>query len=121
MGHRSYRQRCSERRARLQERAEYLTEKIDADPAVNRSYDAQERSALLWAIEQIDLFATIEAALVEDLTDEEKLHAIGAVIATRLHPSPSDLERTPGLRKTMERRRSRVIATDDHSTLEPAS
>lgn len=107
MAHRTYRQRCIERRMRLLERAEYLTQKIDAHPDKNFAYDAQERSALLWAVEQIDLFATIEEALGSDLDDSEKVHAIGAVIAARIHPSKADMDRNPGLRKTMERQRSR--------------
>lgn len=94
---------------RLQERADYLTAKIEADPSKNMAYDAQERSAILWALEQIELLDRIDDTLSDrSLADDSQMvTALVAVMDDRRRPTANDLARTPGLRKTIERNRGR--------------
>jgi hypothetical protein len=59
---RGYKQRCAERFERLQRRAAFLAERIAMRTDIDSVHDKQERSAVLWAIEQIGYLDVIAEA-----------------------------------------------------------
>jgi hypothetical protein len=99
MSSRSYRQRCEERFARLRRRAEFLTERIALLVDRENRGDKSERSALLWAIEQLELLDVIADVLNGDQGESEKLAAIASVMRSRTQPTHADRERTKGLQR----------------------
>jgi hypothetical protein len=100
MGHRSFAQRREDRRDRLVDRAQYLTNRMcNADISENaKAHVTRERSAILWALEEIDRLTAIEDVLDDaGLNEGAQLAAIDAICESRYRPTDADRERTPQL------------------------
>lgn len=99
MSGRSYRQRCEERVERIRYRIKFLEERIARDPDKERVFDKQERSALLWVIEEIERWDTVADVLSSEQPDAEKVETLRSILRSRLKPSVGELERHPALAK----------------------
>jgi hypothetical protein len=100
MGHRSFRQRRFDRAERLLYRAEFLERRIAQEPEAVRSHDKQERSALLWALEEIGRLDEIENILDDaSLSEGQRVLMIGAVCESRYRPTDDDVARTRQLQR----------------------
>lgn len=92
---RSYEKRREDRIVRLQHLADFLRGRVEAGASRNEDRDKAQYSALLWAIEEIGRFDTVEAAIRdESLSPLSKLIAIGALVNARHEPSEADILRT---------------------------
>lgn len=97
---RSFAQRREDRRDRIVERAQFLTNKMcRADISEGaRSHATRERSALLWALEEIDRLTAIEDVLDDSaLSEGARIVAIDAICEQRYRPTDADRQRTPQL------------------------
>jgi hypothetical protein len=97
---RGYGQRRKERLERIRRRVEFLSERIERNPPAD--FDQMERSALLWAIEEIERWDAVAEIVSGESSDAGKLAAISTLIRSRLSPSEADLARTPGLAKVVD-------------------
>lgn len=106
---RTFALRRDQRRDRLIERVEFLVRKIcDANTSEGAARHARmERSALMWALEEIERLDDIESILNSEMTDERAVSLIGVVVDRRHHPTEDDLDRNEGLAKWLERRREK--------------
>lgn len=97
---RDYIQRRADRLDRLRKRAAWLQRRIELAKPRELTHDIQERSALLWAVEEIERQEIIAGIVGSpDLTSEDKILELRTLLRARLQPTPADLERTRGLRK----------------------
>lgn len=112
---RGYRQRCRERLERLRRRAEWLAQRIAAHSRSkgDYSYDASERSALLWAIEQIEQWDVVTDVLMSGESNAEKIARLESILRSRLQPSDADLARTPALARQWTQWRGEVGRDED--------
>lgn len=98
---RGFAERRRERRARLQRRIDFLDDRIaraDKEPR----HDRQERSALLWVLEELDRLDQIEEAISQPANAVMVLAAVAAIVSSRTMPTDEDLERTPALKRQYE-------------------
>lgn len=118
---RTFARRVRDRIERLERRAMYLQSRIVGLESVGKDprFDKQERSAILWALEEIDrLDAIVEALEDRSLSDGERLAVITVVCDSRWKPTEADLERTPGMASYYERLRElheSAVAVDPHA------
>lgn len=115
---RSFNVRRDDRTIRLQQRAEFLEQRIKNAEGVagvrGLRFDKAERSALLWALEELERLDRIEEAVsTNELSEGDQLRLIEAIVEQRHQPSEDDLARTGGLRRRAEDDRSveRAIST----------
>lgn len=104
MGHRSFARRRHDRRERVIERVQFLTNKMcRADISENaRSHATRERSALLWMLEEMDRLDEIADVLTRESDDAAAVDQINAIIETRDRPTDDDRARTPQLARLIE-------------------
>lgn len=97
---RTFTQRREERRDRLVDRVQFLTNRMcraDVSEGAKR-HATQERSALLWALEDIDRLTAIEGVIDDrGLSDGARVMAIEAICESRYRPTEADMDRTPQL------------------------
>ena len=102
MSGRSFTQRRLERRERIIERVQFLTNKMcRADISEgSKRHATMERSALLWALEDIERLDDIAEVLATADDDTDAVDRINAVIESRDRPTDEDRARTPQLNRT---------------------
>ena len=94
---RGYKERCQERLDRLRRRVHFLDNRVASRPGVESGHDKAERSAILWAIEEVERWDTMTEILLSDQSDTEKLAAIAKLLKSRLRSIEQDVARTPAL------------------------
>jgi hypothetical protein len=95
---RSFPKRRQDRIGRILNRIEFLEGRIREGGRRDPARDKAEVSALKWALEEIERFDLVEAALSDDTLDEGgKLHAIAIVVNARYEPTEADIQRTKQL------------------------
>lgn len=96
---RSYAVRREDRIGRILHLIEFIEGRLQAGCSKSPDLDKAQVSAFRWAIEEIERFDLVEAALndPELTTAFVKLAAISAVVNSRHAPSDADLARTKQL------------------------
>lgn len=96
---RSFAVRREQRRERIVERVQWLVNKL-CKPEISegaRRHALSERSALMWALEEIDRLDEIEDIINSDTTDARAVAKIGIIVDSRHKPTEDDRSRTPQL------------------------
>lgn len=99
MSHRSFAKRREERYDRLVDRAQWLSNRLCRPELTDgqRRQTTTERSAVLWALEEIDRLDEIEDVLDSSLSEGEQLLRIETICESRTRPTDADRQRTPQL------------------------
>lgn len=96
---RSFAVRREQRRERLVERVQWLVNKL-CKPEISdgaRRHALSERSALMWALEEIDRLNEIEDIINSDITNQRAVAQIGLIVDSRHKPTDEDRSRAPAL------------------------
>lgn len=96
---RTFTRRRADRIERIERRIEFLSERLRQYPGdtPTAAHVRKERSALQWALEDIERMNKIEAALAEHADAADIIMAIEAICESRRRPTEEDMERTPAL------------------------